>query len=148
MLARHDRVGEAVRMWTPVLSDAEIHYNLAGVYELNDPQAGSPAQSIQKHSMPTRSSPMPSSVCRLWIKIQVQLEYCQDARELKFPGVLYLAGGRNSTRSRGGIYWQAPGAQQRVRSCTSSKSLTNFQSTVSYKYRGCSPIQKPGETPG
>ncbi|MDP9175266.1 MAG: tetratricopeptide repeat protein [Planctomycetota bacterium] len=35
MLARHNRIPEAVRTWSPVLTEAEIHYNLASVYELD-----------------------------------------------------------------------------------------------------------------
>jgi tetratricopeptide (TPR) repeat protein len=35
MLARHDRVTEAMAIWRPVLSEAEMHYNLASVYEMN-----------------------------------------------------------------------------------------------------------------
>ncbi|MGD0462987.1 MAG: tetratricopeptide repeat protein [Tepidisphaeraceae bacterium] len=35
MLARQHRIQEAIRMWNPVLSDAEIHYNLAGIYALD-----------------------------------------------------------------------------------------------------------------
>ena len=34
MLARQ-QIAEAVRMWNPVLSDAEIHYNLASIYALD-----------------------------------------------------------------------------------------------------------------
>lgn len=36
MLARHGHPQEAIRMWQPVLSDAEIHFNLASVYELHN----------------------------------------------------------------------------------------------------------------
>ncbi|HEX4053467.1 MAG TPA: tetratricopeptide repeat protein [Tepidisphaeraceae bacterium] len=32
MLARKGRIQEAVRMWNPVLTQAEIHYNLASIY--------------------------------------------------------------------------------------------------------------------
>lgn len=32
MLARRGRIQEAVRMWNPVLTQAEIHYNLASIY--------------------------------------------------------------------------------------------------------------------
>ncbi len=32
MLARQHKIQEAVKMWDPVLTDAEIHYNLAGIY--------------------------------------------------------------------------------------------------------------------
>ncbi len=32
MLARKHKIQEAVLMWNPVLTDAEIHYDLAGVY--------------------------------------------------------------------------------------------------------------------
>jgi tetratricopeptide (TPR) repeat protein len=35
MLARQHKIQEAIRMWNPVLSDAEIHYNLAGIYALD-----------------------------------------------------------------------------------------------------------------
>lgn len=35
MLARRHKIQEAIRMWNPVLSDAEIHYNLAGIYALD-----------------------------------------------------------------------------------------------------------------
>jgi tetratricopeptide (TPR) repeat protein len=35
MLARHDHDQEAIRMWQPVLTDAQIHYNLASVYEMD-----------------------------------------------------------------------------------------------------------------
>jgi tetratricopeptide (TPR) repeat protein len=36
MLARHGRTEEAVRQWQTVLSEAEVHYNLASVYELQN----------------------------------------------------------------------------------------------------------------
>ncbi len=32
LLARKGRIQEAVRMWNPVLTQAEIHYNLASIY--------------------------------------------------------------------------------------------------------------------
>ena len=32
-LARQNRIQDAIRMWNPVLSDAEIHYNLASLYQ-------------------------------------------------------------------------------------------------------------------
>ncbi|HEY1923381.1 MAG TPA: tetratricopeptide repeat protein [Tepidisphaeraceae bacterium] len=32
MLARRGKIQEAVRMWNPVLNNAEIHYDLAGIY--------------------------------------------------------------------------------------------------------------------
>ena len=35
MEARHGRIAEAIRIWQPVFTEAEIHYNLAGVYELD-----------------------------------------------------------------------------------------------------------------
>jgi tetratricopeptide (TPR) repeat protein len=35
MLARKGKIQEAVRLWDPVLSDAEIHYDLAGIYALD-----------------------------------------------------------------------------------------------------------------
>jgi len=35
MLARKHRIQEAIRMWTPVLTDAEIHYNLGSIYEID-----------------------------------------------------------------------------------------------------------------
>jgi tetratricopeptide (TPR) repeat protein len=35
MLARQNKIQEAIRMWNPVLTDAEIHYNLAGIYALD-----------------------------------------------------------------------------------------------------------------
>jgi tetratricopeptide (TPR) repeat protein len=35
MLARRGQIQEAIRVWTPVLSDAEIHYNLAGIYQID-----------------------------------------------------------------------------------------------------------------
>jgi len=35
MLARRGRIQEAIRTWTPVLSEAEIHYNLAGIYQID-----------------------------------------------------------------------------------------------------------------
>jgi len=34
MLARQGHMPEAIRIWQPALSEAEIHYNLASVYEL------------------------------------------------------------------------------------------------------------------
>jgi tetratricopeptide (TPR) repeat protein len=35
MLARRGQIQEAIRIWTPVLSDAEVHYNLAGIYQMD-----------------------------------------------------------------------------------------------------------------
>jgi tetratricopeptide (TPR) repeat protein len=35
MLARKNKIQEAVRMWTPALSDAQIHYDLASIYQTN-----------------------------------------------------------------------------------------------------------------
>lgn len=35
MLARRGQLQEAIRIWTPALSDAEIHYNLAGIYQMD-----------------------------------------------------------------------------------------------------------------
>jgi tetratricopeptide (TPR) repeat protein len=35
MLAREGHLEEATRMWQPVLTDAEVHYNLAGVYDMS-----------------------------------------------------------------------------------------------------------------
>ncbi len=35
MLARRNKIPEAIKMWNPVLSDAEIHYDLAGIYAQN-----------------------------------------------------------------------------------------------------------------
>jgi tetratricopeptide (TPR) repeat protein len=35
MLARENKIQEAVRMWTPVMTDAQIHYNLATIYRLD-----------------------------------------------------------------------------------------------------------------
>jgi tetratricopeptide (TPR) repeat protein len=35
MLARRGQIQEAIRIWTPALSDAEIHYNLAGIYQID-----------------------------------------------------------------------------------------------------------------
>jgi Flp pilus assembly protein TadD len=34
MLARHGRINEGILQLQAVLTDAEVHYNLAGVYEL------------------------------------------------------------------------------------------------------------------
>jgi len=34
MLARQDKIPDAMRIWQPVLTDAQCHYNLASVYEL------------------------------------------------------------------------------------------------------------------
>jgi tetratricopeptide (TPR) repeat protein len=34
MRAREDRVEEALKIWKPVLTDAEMHYNLGSVYQL------------------------------------------------------------------------------------------------------------------
>jgi tetratricopeptide (TPR) repeat protein len=36
MLARHNRAGEAIRQWQAVLTEAEVHYNLASVYEMQN----------------------------------------------------------------------------------------------------------------
>ncbi|MGA2582823.1 MAG: tetratricopeptide repeat protein [Tepidisphaeraceae bacterium] len=33
LLAKQNKIEEAIRVWQPVLSDAEVHYNLASVYE-------------------------------------------------------------------------------------------------------------------
>ena len=33
MLARQGQIAEALRMWNPVLTDAQIHYNLASIYQ-------------------------------------------------------------------------------------------------------------------
>jgi tetratricopeptide (TPR) repeat protein len=38
-LARQGKIQEAVRMWDPVLSDAQIHYNLASVFQSNGRKA-------------------------------------------------------------------------------------------------------------
>jgi tetratricopeptide (TPR) repeat protein len=35
MLARQQHINEAIRVWQPVLSEAEIDYNLASVYEMD-----------------------------------------------------------------------------------------------------------------
>jgi tetratricopeptide (TPR) repeat protein len=35
MLARQGRIAEALRMWNPVLTEAQIHYNLASIYEVS-----------------------------------------------------------------------------------------------------------------
>jgi tetratricopeptide (TPR) repeat protein len=35
MLARRGHIQEAIRIWTPALSEAEIHYNLAGIYQMD-----------------------------------------------------------------------------------------------------------------
>jgi tetratricopeptide (TPR) repeat protein len=33
MLARENKIPDALRMWNPVLTDAQIHYNLASIYQ-------------------------------------------------------------------------------------------------------------------
>jgi len=44
MLARQGHVPEAVRIWQPVLSEAEIHYNLASVFQLQGRKAAARAE--------------------------------------------------------------------------------------------------------
>ena len=44
MLARQNKIQEAVRMWTPVLTDAEIHYDLATIYQTNGRKAEAKAE--------------------------------------------------------------------------------------------------------
>lgn len=44
MLARQNRIQEAVRMWTPVLTDAQIHYNLATIYRIDGRKAEARAE--------------------------------------------------------------------------------------------------------
>jgi len=44
MLARDNKIQEAIRMWTPALSDAQIHYNLASIYQVNGRKAEAKAE--------------------------------------------------------------------------------------------------------
>ena len=44
MLARQGKIEEAVRMWNPVLSQAQIHYNLASIYEVTSRKAEAKAE--------------------------------------------------------------------------------------------------------
>jgi len=46
-LARQDKIQEAVRMWTPVLTEAQIHYNLASIYQ-NDGRKAEAKSEYQK----------------------------------------------------------------------------------------------------
>ena len=41
MLARQGQIEEAVRQWDSVLTEAQIHYNLASIYQVNGRKAGS-----------------------------------------------------------------------------------------------------------
>ncbi|MGD0768757.1 MAG: tetratricopeptide repeat protein [Tepidisphaeraceae bacterium] len=43
-LARQGRIQEAVRMWTPVLTEAQIHYNLASIYQHDGRKAEAKAE--------------------------------------------------------------------------------------------------------
>jgi tetratricopeptide (TPR) repeat protein len=43
-LARQGRIQDAIRMWDVVLTDAEIHYNLASIYEGNGRKAEAKAE--------------------------------------------------------------------------------------------------------
>ena len=44
MLARQNKIQEAVRIWTPALTDAQIHYNLASIYQTNGRKAEAKAE--------------------------------------------------------------------------------------------------------
>jgi tetratricopeptide (TPR) repeat protein len=44
MLARQNRIQEAVRMWTPALTDAQIHYDLATIYQSHGRKAEAKAE--------------------------------------------------------------------------------------------------------
>jgi tetratricopeptide (TPR) repeat protein len=44
MLARDGKVAEAIRMWNPVLSDAQMHYNLASLYQQDGRKAEAKAE--------------------------------------------------------------------------------------------------------
>jgi tetratricopeptide (TPR) repeat protein len=44
MLARQGRIQEATNVWRPVLSDAQIHYNFASVYQLEGRKAQARAE--------------------------------------------------------------------------------------------------------
>lgn len=44
MLARQDKITEAIRMWNPVLTEAQIHYNLASIYQVNGRKAEAKAE--------------------------------------------------------------------------------------------------------
>jgi tetratricopeptide (TPR) repeat protein len=43
-LARQNKIQEAVRMWTPVLTEAQIHYNLASIYQQDGRKAEAKAE--------------------------------------------------------------------------------------------------------
>jgi tetratricopeptide (TPR) repeat protein len=44
LLAHQNKIDQAVRVWTPVLTEAEIHYNLASIYEHNGRKADAKAE--------------------------------------------------------------------------------------------------------
>ncbi|MGD0388086.1 MAG: tetratricopeptide repeat protein [Tepidisphaeraceae bacterium] len=43
-LAHQNKIQEAVRMWTPVLTEAQIHYNLASIYQQDGRKAEAKAE--------------------------------------------------------------------------------------------------------
>lgn len=44
LLARQGHIKEAIAMWQPVMTDAQIHYNLAGVYDVQGRTADAKAE--------------------------------------------------------------------------------------------------------
>jgi tetratricopeptide (TPR) repeat protein len=44
LLAHQHKIDQAIRMWTPVLSDAQIHYNLASIYQQDGRKAEAKAE--------------------------------------------------------------------------------------------------------
>ena len=44
MMARQGNISEAIKMWNPVLSDAQIHYNLASIYQNSGRKAEAKAE--------------------------------------------------------------------------------------------------------
>jgi tetratricopeptide (TPR) repeat protein len=44
MLAHQGKIAEAIRMWNPVLTDAEMHYNLASLYQVDGRKAEAKAE--------------------------------------------------------------------------------------------------------
>jgi tetratricopeptide (TPR) repeat protein len=47
MLARQNKIQEAIRMWTPALTDAQIHYDLASIYQTNGRKSEAKAEYEQ-----------------------------------------------------------------------------------------------------
>ena len=61
MLAHHNHLPEAMQMWQPVLTPAEMHYNLASVYEAMGHNREAPHRISESHrprpQVPRRQNP-------------------------------------------------------------------------------------------